>query len=97
MPGEGKLASSRDKSPNWLPNKELSTLKPYTYKQQKWAEQATCVCVLVLACIYIHIHVHNNNNQRKEAINLRMGDLGGPLGRVSVRDRREEKGGEKET
>lgn len=55
------------------------------------------MCVLVLACIYIHIHVHNNNNQRKEAINLRMGDLGGPLGRVSVRDRREEKGGEKET
>lgn len=53
------------------------------------------MCVLVPACIYIHIHVHNNNNQRKEAINLRMGDMGGPLRRVSVTDRREE-GGEKE-
>lgn len=38
------------------------------------------MCVLVLACIYIHIHVHNNNSQRKEAINLRMEDMGGSLG-----------------
>lgn len=53
------------------------------------------MCVFVLVCIYIHIPVHNNNSQRKEAINLRVGDMEGSLGRVSVRDRREEKGGEK--
>lgn len=49
--------------------------------------------MLVLACIYIHIHVHNNNSQRKEAINLRMGDMGGSLGGICEgRERRKGRG-----
>jgi hypothetical protein len=39
--------------------------------------------------------MHNINNQRKDAINLRTGDVGEVPGRVSGRYRREEREGRK--
>jgi hypothetical protein len=50
-------------------NEEFSTLKPYTYKQQKWAQQAVVIyfcaymciwcillCIMHILCVYVHTH-----------------------------------------
>lgn len=45
----------------WFSDAERSSLKAYTHKQQKWAQQVVfirlCICICIYVCIYVCIYL----------------------------------------